>query len=621
MTSRDKLLQHPFISRVLKVFSLDLRSLAVFRLGMAAMIALDLVNRLGDLQAYYTDQGILPRDTLATIKDSWYWSINLISGEFWVQLLIFALALLIVLCLFLGYRTRLATIATWVMIVSIHHRNPLLLFAGDDVLRALLFWSMFLPLGAAYSLDSALNSASKPLPKAVVSGATVAFMVQLCFFYMWSVAYKHQSELWQNGEAVYYSLNFEHYATHFGQLLLGLPEFVLKLFTWFTLWFELLGPLIIFLPLILPFVTVKWARYVAVILFCFLHLMFGLVFTLGIFPALSIFAWLALLPSEFWQGWQERLQTPERIGLKINYDADCGFCKKVVHLLRTFLILPGTPLLQAQDRPEIYADLQKYNSWVVEAADGRRYYKWRGVIYVISLSPVFFPLAKILSWSPLLHLGTKFYEWIANNRRFAGNFTKPLQYRPITVRPSLLLNVATLLLLALASIWNWRRFTETLSWRQDLQSPWAEAQYKLLHRRTINQLEPLAKLTRLDQSWSIFAPNPPRDDGWYVIKASLQDGTEVDLWRPPHTPINWDKLTIGERQRLYKNMQWRSFYIRLNRAVGDQVFSDYIAYLQNQWNSQHPPEQQIVSVEVYFMDETTVPPGQPQTVTRVKRQF
>ena len=47
------------------VFGIDTRSLAVFRIGLALTILLDLVLRAQDLGAHYTDAGVLPRALLA----------------------------------------------------------------------------------------------------------------------------------------------------------------------------------------------------------------------------------------------------------------------------------------------------------------------------------------------------------------------------------------------------------------------------------------------------------------------------------------------------------------------------------------------------------------------------
>ncbi|MGF1478096.1 MAG: DCC1-like thiol-disulfide oxidoreductase family protein [Cyanophyceae cyanobacterium] len=583
-----------------EVFGLDLRSLGLFRIGLALVVIADLSIRAGELTAHYSDAGVLPRATLINeILPSGYWSINLISGSPLVQALLFGIALLVAVVLLVGYRTRLATIATWAMLVSIHNRNPALIFAADDVLRAMLFWSMFLPLGASYSLDSALNSSTKPLPKRVLSVATVAFIVQICYIYIFSAAFKTHSPLWSGGEAVYYSFQFDQYGTPLGQFLLNFPG-LLKLFTFFALWLEWLGPLLLFIP----FRTSLW-RCVTIVLFVLLHVSFGLCFRLGIFPFLSTFSWLALIPSSVWDGLRARIADSRRSGLRIYYDAECGFCKKVVYLIRTFLILPGTPLLLAQSEPSIYADMQEKNSWVVVDWQEHRHYKWEAIAYVCSLSPLLWFLSPILRWKPLMAIGTKIYETIASNRRFMGKFTAPLKWKPLEVRPRLWFNLITFALLLYVTIWNFRSLALSILPRDHLV-------HQTFRRRTFNTLNWFGKVTRLDQSWSIFAPNPPRDDGWYVVRGILDNGREVDILSG-ESP-NYDKPTLRQRNALYRNMQWRTYFINLNRAIGQKLYADYGAYLCRHWNSQH--SEQLNTIEVYFMDETTVPPGETQTVTK-----
>ncbi|GFE70535.1 DCC1-like thiol-disulfide oxidoreductase family protein [Chroococcus sp. FPU101] len=598
------------------VIGFDLRSLGLFRICLAFVVLADLIIRMAGITAHYSDQGIVPRSVLAKIGSSpFYWSFSNLSGEPWVQFILFLLAIVITLFLLVGYRTRLATIATWAMIISIHNRNPVVLFAADDVLRAILFWSMFLPLGATYSIDSALNTSPNLLPKRVWSGATFAFMVQVAFIYMWSAAFKTKSDLWwPDGTAVYYALSFDQYATPLGQLLLKLPQNLLKLMTYGALSFEWVGPLLMFIP-----IRNSFFRCVAILSFIFLHLTFGLAFRIGIFPFLSITHWLPLIPSEVWDGLNKRLSTPERKGLVINYDADCGFCKKVVYLLRTFLILPGTPLIKAQENPDptVYEDMQRINSWVVEDWQGQRHFKWEAIAYICSLSPVFGFLAPLLRWKPLMSIGNKFYEKIASNRRFAGNFTKPFKFRPLEVRssPPIALSLVALLLLAYTSVWNLRGFIKQSVARKDAEGVWVEQLDKLLSKKTFNILDPLARVTRLDQAWSIFAPNPPRDDGWYIAEATLKDGSKVDLFRNGNS-VSWDKPTMSERDQLYPNMQWRSYFISLYRATGKPLYPYLGDYFYRQWNQKHPPSKQIENLTIYFMDERTAPPNQKQTVTK-----
>ena len=49
--------------------------------------------------------------------------------------------------LLVGYRTGLATCVSWFMLLSVQARNPIILQGGDVLLRLLLFWGIFLPLG------------------------------------------------------------------------------------------------------------------------------------------------------------------------------------------------------------------------------------------------------------------------------------------------------------------------------------------------------------------------------------------------------------------------------------------------------------------------------------------
>ncbi|BAY03068.1 HTTM domain-containing protein [Anabaena cylindrica FACHB-243] len=574
------------------ILGLDIRSLAVFRIGISLIILTDLLTRFRDITAHYTDVGVLPRTLLKEIAKTGHWSLHAISGEPIFQVLLFAIATLMALLMLVGYRTRVAVIASWVLLISLHNRNPALIFAADDVLRALMFWAMFLPLGACYSLDSALNTSQRQLPERVLSGATFALMCQQCFIYIFSAAIKTKSPIWVDGSAVYYALSFDQYVTSFGHFLLNFQP-ILNIFTKITLVLEWIGPLVIFIPF-----RNSWFRLGAVLTFIGLHAGFALTLNIGIFPFLSIFSWLAFLPSSFWHSLEKRLQTPARQGLTIYFDRDCGFCKKVVHILRTLLILPGTPLLMAQEYPDIYADMEAYNSWVIEDWQGKRYFKFKGIAYVVSLSPIFKFLVPVLTWKPVMAGGTKFYEAIASNRKFAGNFTKPLKFRPLEVRKSRFLNILAVVLLIYALIWN------ISSYAPDL-----------FKRKIWQNTEILGRVTRLDQSWSIFAPAPPRDDGWHIIPGSLKNGSEVDIFRGG-SAVNWDKPSLGVRSAIYHNMQWRTYFINLNRAVGKKLYPLYGKYLCHVWNNQHKGSEKLEKFKIYFMDERTVPPGEKQTVEK-----
>jgi predicted DCC family thiol-disulfide oxidoreductase YuxK len=586
-------------------YGLDLRSLALLRIGLAVMVLADLWLRKADLVAHYSDQGVLPRNLLSDLWQPGYWSLYALNGQGWFQGLLFTLAALAALAMLVGYRTRVATIVSWLLLVSLHNRNPLLVFAADDVFRAVMFWAMFLPLGASYSMDRALNPNADSLPKRILTGATLALMAQQCFVYIFSAVFKTLSpDWWPDGTAVYYALSYDQYATPIGSFVLNFPP-IMTLFTWITLVLEWLGPLLIWSP-----IRTNFCRNLAVLVFVGLHLGFGATLNIGIFPFLSAITWLAFIPTSTWEGWAKRAFGPKQQGLKIYYDADCGFCKKMVYLLRNLLVLsPDTPLQPAQNDPEIHDAMTTQNSWVVVDWQGNHHYRFEGIAYIVSLSPVFSRLAPLLRWSPVMAAGTRFYKAVANNRRTAGLFTRPFKFKAFSVKPKLAMSIVTLGLLGLTFLWNLGSITSHHAFVDNPSKPFALLR-RVTNSRVLQMADPLGNATRLDQSWSIFAPGPPKDDGWHVVMGKTVTGQEVNVLRP-QDPVSFEKPTLRDRNRLYPNMQWRTFFINLNRPRGEKSLTHYSDSLCQQWRGEP-----LASVEIIFMDERTVPPGQKQTIER-----
>ncbi|OYR43122.1 HTTM domain-containing protein, partial [Halorubrum sp. Hd13] len=131
--------------------AVDLRALAAFRIGLATLLLADLARRSRSLTAFYTDYGVLPRRAYV-VDYSTTPLPHTLSGEPWAAALLFAVAGAFALALLVGYRTRAVTLVSWLLLLSVQARNPMVLNAGDSLLRMLLFWSVFLPLGARWSV-------------------------------------------------------------------------------------------------------------------------------------------------------------------------------------------------------------------------------------------------------------------------------------------------------------------------------------------------------------------------------------------------------------------------------------------------------------------------------------
>jgi hypothetical protein len=255
----------------------------------------DLATRLLHLRGHYSDDGVWPRalaiDELS--KRTWYFSFHLLSGSVGFEAVLFAIAALVAVALIIGLWTRSATIVSWLMLVSLHTRNAAVLNCGDLLLALFLFWSLFLPLGARWSLD-ARRCRKEPFC-AVFSAASAALLLQVCLVYWFSAAFKWDGVWSGRGDALRYALNLQTVATPLGSALLDYPR-LLRVLTWSTLALEGAGPLLVFMPF------ASWLfRTLAALGFIAFHLVaIQLTFSLGLFPVISAAGWIVFLPAWFW---------------------------------------------------------------------------------------------------------------------------------------------------------------------------------------------------------------------------------------------------------------------------------------------------------------------------------
>ena len=119
---------------------------------LGTLILLDLVLRSRDLATFYTDSGVMARQFWIDVTHRWLWSIHAASGQSWWQIILFVLAGCFAFGLIIGYRSRLMAVLTFVLLASLQNRNALLMQGGDLLLVVMCFWSVFLPLGARYSI-------------------------------------------------------------------------------------------------------------------------------------------------------------------------------------------------------------------------------------------------------------------------------------------------------------------------------------------------------------------------------------------------------------------------------------------------------------------------------------
>ena len=302
---RDQSRIHHWKLKAQELFGMDLRSLAIFRISIALIIIVDLIARASDLESHYTDRGVLPIDRVIEHSPKWRVSVHLLNGSIEFQATLFIIAGLFAVALLLGYHTRFVTPIVWFLTISLNSRNWLLMQGGDYILCLLLFWSMFLPLGARYSIDHLRNPRQFQESNVIFSGGTVAALLQICFVYWFSVALKSPKNWLIRGTGVYYALMLDRYVTNFGKLLLESHPLLLKFLTYATMGLEAFGPLLAFSPFFSGPV-----RCLVILSFMIFHFSMGLALELWLFTYICMASWLLFIPSWFWDRLLRKFKTP-----------------------------------------------------------------------------------------------------------------------------------------------------------------------------------------------------------------------------------------------------------------------------------------------------------------------
>ena len=265
------------------IASVDRRALALMRISLGSVLLLDLFERGSWISAHYSDVGVLPRDFMHRILwEPSYFCMHAWSGSPVWQYVLFVVSAIIAFLLLIGVRTQLMTVLSWLLLVSLHNRNQYLLNGGDQLLRLVLFWSMFLPLGSRYSWDARKNNTKTDHDFASI--ASLALVIQLVCMYV-------GAGLAKAGNGDY---SFEHVAhmtdlagPYFNAFVRLSPSLAIGV---------IIGQLTLPFLLLIPFKN-RLFRFSFIGLFACFHIANLLFFRLGVFSWVGLLALLGIWPA------------------------------------------------------------------------------------------------------------------------------------------------------------------------------------------------------------------------------------------------------------------------------------------------------------------------------------
>ena len=275
-----------------RLFGIDYRSLALFRVMLGISLATDLVTQIPVFWTLHMPGGAIDRQALEQrFTGSWYWSVFWLSDWPPYRVMLLAAVAAASLCLVLGWRTRIATIVAWIVITSLNYDAPPATSGGDILLGLLLFWSMFLPLGQRWSLDA--RRLPPPPATTFASVATAGVLLQMAMMYFFTGIAK-LTPPWLDGTALELVFSNARITRPLGSLLAG-AVVVPRALTWLTLAAELGLPFLMFSP----WKTAAF-RSVALVVFMGMHLCIELTVNVLIFSLVSLAGLICFVPSRWW---------------------------------------------------------------------------------------------------------------------------------------------------------------------------------------------------------------------------------------------------------------------------------------------------------------------------------
>jgi hypothetical protein len=290
-----------------RYLALDPRSLGLVRIYLGSVLLVDLLRRIPHLRTWYTNDGPLPNHVLLWRPWAEYqFSLFFLASHRGEAVFLFVLCGLAFTLFALGYHTRWMHFLSLVAICSLHNRVAMFEDGSEVTTRLLTFWTLFLPMGARFSIDavrrgSAAESGTTTEVRPAITLAVPAILLQVAMLYTFNVLHK-TGATWHDGTAVHYALHQDRIVTWLGwqlrpHMTLGLS----KLFTYSAVATETVLPLLI----LSPFATTI-TRRIAIVLALGLHTGFALLLNLGMFSFNMLGFFLLLLSARDWV-WLGRL--------------------------------------------------------------------------------------------------------------------------------------------------------------------------------------------------------------------------------------------------------------------------------------------------------------------------
>jgi hypothetical protein len=595
----------------------DPRWLGVFRIGLGVLLCVEVLRRWYYARDFYTNEGFLPNHySLFAPMGRNVFSIYHAFSTYGEVSVAFALTLVVFILFTLGFRTRLFHVLSAVCITSLNARNIFVENGGTVVTCIITVYSMFLPLGSRFSIDALrkswrevrertpdeLNDRARPerTTARVHSLAMLLFLLQWSAIYFFNTVHKNGMG-WRAGTAIHYFLEQDRIVTPSAVWLRNVaPPSLLAYMTWGTLVLEGSLALLILLP-----VWQIWARRMVLVGVWGLHGMIAVLANLGPFSyAMSLFP-LLLLSDRDWQLVTRWFGKASRARVVV-FDGASAACLAACRLLKRLDPFDRLTFVDARAPERLPASARERVSTVALATldprSGDLLLNGRGLSEALRVLPLGFVAASIRIPGIAGLVDAVARRWSERRKQFASwiGLADPEVTPPSAATPSALrletgeafalvreAAVAVLLVAVVGQISVSNAFIP-----------------QALHMRRPEWMIELIEYPRLLQGWSMFAPEPPFEDGHVVVDGRAADGRKLDPFtgKPPdfdpHAPKGW-----GHEQFIC------DYHNRI-RFPGHESNRQHLKqWLLEQHRIHRRPADRLVAFDVWWVQDKSPPPG------------
>ncbi len=263
--------------------------MAAYRILLGLLILANQLLLLPDVNTWFGPRGTLTFATGLTVSGGSGFSLfSWLPHNSAVIWLIYLSSCLFAALLAAGLFTRFSAAMVFLLIVTLNHRNPLILNGGDTFLRIATFFTIFSAGGKAVSLDRWL-ALKRGRASAEIGlfppWAMRMIQVQLTFLYLYAFVWKVTGNMWMNGTAVFYTARLVEFQ-RFPVPYVFEHMWTIKIWTWATLVIELaLGSI----------VWIKELRYPVLLSGVLLHAGIDYSMNIPLFAFIMIFTYVTFV--------------------------------------------------------------------------------------------------------------------------------------------------------------------------------------------------------------------------------------------------------------------------------------------------------------------------------------